>query len=81
MFDVRFLPNPFYIPELCRDAIFPVAFISADCNDLKKINDTSGHAAGDEALMAIADCYRDVLDGSQAAFKILCWCKQFEWRH
>ena len=46
------------------------ALISLDMNGLKKINDTSGHAAGDEALMAIADCYRDVLDGSQAVYRI-----------
>ena len=29
----------------------PISFISADLNDLKKINDTQGHAAGDEYIL------------------------------
>lgn len=33
-----------------------VAVVSVDMNDLKKINDTEGHDAGDTAIKTIADC-------------------------
>lgn len=36
----------------------PVAFMILDLDDLKRINDTSGHAAGDEALKKLADVIR-----------------------
>ena len=32
------------------------AVVSVDMNDLKKINDTEGHDAGDTALMTVANC-------------------------
>ncbi len=32
------------------------AVVSVDMNDLKKINDSQGHNAGDEALKTVADC-------------------------
>lgn len=32
------------------------AVVSVDMNDLKKINDTEGHDAGDTALITVADC-------------------------
>jgi diguanylate cyclase (GGDEF)-like protein len=32
------------------------AVVSADMNDLKKINDFEGHDAGDKALVAVAEC-------------------------
>ncbi|MBR6326844.1 MAG: PAS domain-containing protein [Lachnospiraceae bacterium] len=32
------------------------AVVSVDMNDLKKINDTQGHAAGDHALQTVAEC-------------------------
>ena len=35
------------------------AIISVDLNDLKKINDTEGHLAGDTALKCMADVIRD----------------------
>lgn len=38
-----------------KEAISPVAVIMVDCNGLKKINDTEGHAAGDMHLKKTAD--------------------------
>ena len=35
-----------------------VAVLSVDLNNLKKINDTKGHAAGDEAIFTTAECIR-----------------------
>ena len=40
--------------EKRRDQISAV--VSVDMNDLKKINDTQGHSAGDLALETVADC-------------------------
>lgn len=59
-----------YIPELCRDAIFPVAFISADCNDLKKINDTYGHLVGDEYIRMSALLFRVTAPSRAAIFRM-----------
>lgn len=38
----------------------PLAFFVLDLDDLKKINDTRGHAAGDQALRSFADVLRAV---------------------
>ena len=46
------------------------ALISMDMNGLKAINDKLGHAAGDEALIALTDSFRDVLNSKQAAYRI-----------
>ena len=59
-----------YIPELCREAIFPVAFISADCNDLKKINDTYGHLVGDEYIRMSALLFRVTAPSRAAIFRM-----------
>ncbi len=40
--------------EKRKDSI--TAVVSVDMNDLKKINDTKGHAAGDKALITVAEC-------------------------
>lgn len=46
------------------------ALISMDMNGLKDINDTQGHAAGDQALVAVADCFRSTLNSRQALYRI-----------
>ena len=40
--------------ETQKDSI--TAVVSVDMNDLKKINDTQGHDAGDKALKTVAEC-------------------------
>lgn len=46
------------------------ALISLDMNGLKEINDTQGHAAGDRALVAVAECFMGELNGRQAIYRI-----------
>lgn len=40
-----------------------MVYISMDVNGLKKVNDTYGHAAGDELLQGAADCMRKSFHG------------------
>lgn len=42
----------------------------ADLNSLKHINDTLGHARGDEAIMTVAHCLNAVFSGSAFVFRI-----------
>ena len=46
------------------------AVISLDMNGLKRLNDSQGHKAGDEALIAIGRCIRDVTDHNTLAYRI-----------
>lgn len=46
------------------------ALISIDMNGLKVINDTMGHAAGDEALLTLALCFRRALKNRQFGYRI-----------
>ena len=46
------------------------AVLSIDMNGLKTINDTGGHAAGDEALITLALCFSRALKRGQAAYRI-----------
>lgn len=47
--------------ELPKDA-FPVTFISIDCNNLKKTNDTYGHKMGDKLLREMARILNEQFD-------------------
>jgi diguanylate cyclase (GGDEF)-like protein len=49
---------------------YPLSVILFDLNDFKHINDTMGHAAGDEALKAFADRLRRVIRPSDAAVRL-----------
>ena len=46
------------------------AIVSLDMNGLKKINDTYGHAAGDEALVTLAFCFARACKGKQSAYRM-----------
>jgi diguanylate cyclase (GGDEF)-like protein len=48
----------------------PIALLVLDFDDLKALNDTHGHAAGDEALQHGAVTLRRVLRGGDHAFRI-----------
>ncbi|MBP5416535.1 MAG: GGDEF domain-containing protein [Clostridiales bacterium] len=49
---------------------FPIAVASIDMDGLKEINDTLGHAAGDEALKGIAHCLESVLKEGEIAARM-----------
>ena len=46
------------------------AMVSLDMNGLKAINDTSGHAAGDDALISISLCLNRALKRRQYAYRV-----------
>ena len=48
----------------------PIALVLVDLNRFKDINDLHGHAAGDAALVAIAERMRDVLRATDVAARI-----------
>jgi diguanylate cyclase (GGDEF)-like protein len=44
--------------KLCREAETPLAAIMIDIDHFKSVNDRLGHAGGDKALRAVADCLK-----------------------
>jgi diguanylate cyclase (GGDEF)-like protein len=48
----------------------PLALLLADVDDLKKVNDEAGHAAGDELLQAMGRLATAAIRGSDRAFRI-----------
>ncbi len=53
-----------------RDEDAPLALLIVDVDDLKKINDRRGHAAGDELLRAVAQVMHANLRRSDRAYRI-----------
>ena len=48
----------------------PLALVIFDLDELKTVNDTQGHAAGDEAIKAVADALRATIRSGDNAFRI-----------
>ncbi len=59
-----------YYADLDNDPEDISALVSIDLNGLKKINDTYGHEAGDEALSAVSDCLFRSLKNGQSGYRI-----------
>ena len=51
-----------HISDMFKTEGFKIAVASIDMDDLKGINDSYGHAAGDDAIKAIANCIRASLN-------------------
>lgn len=58
-----------YTSNLIKHGSFPFSIISADCNDLKKVNDTYGHIAGDEYIRIAALLFRMNVEGMGTIFR------------
>ena len=59
-----------YHADILKNPEEITALISIDMNGLKTINDTLGHAAGDEALVTLALCFRRALKSRQYGYRI-----------
>lgn len=59
-----------YYVETSKDFKDITAIISLDMNGLKKINDTHGHDAGDEALITLALCFTKACKARQSAYRM-----------
>ena len=56
--------------ELETDPEGITALVSIDMNGLKEINDSHGHAAGDEALTTLAQCFTQAAKAHQSVYRI-----------
>ena len=59
-----------YYVETRRDYKDITAIVSLDMNGLKTINDTHGHAAGDEALVTLGYCFARACRARQSAYRM-----------
>ncbi len=55
------MPRMAELIETCRQRNLPVAVLALDLDRFKSVNDQFGHAAGDQALIAVAERLRDTL--------------------
>jgi len=58
-----------YLAELDRFAPDPLSIIIADCDRLKRVNDTCGHIAGDEYIRSCAELLRFTLPKEALIFR------------
>ena len=59
-----------YYADVRNDPKSISAIISIDMNGLKALNDTDGHAEGDEALVTLSDCFVSALTNKQTGYRI-----------
>ena len=59
-----------YINSIKVAKPYPVSIISADCDNLKKINDTYGHMIGDEYIRMCVSVMRSVLPENSCFFRM-----------
>lgn len=59
-----------YFVETRRSFKDITAIVSLDMNGLKKINDTYGHRAGDEALITLALCFARACKAKQSVYRM-----------
>ena len=56
--------------KFVREGDLPVSLIMADCNYLKRTNDTLGHEYGDLLLKRVAGIIRDTISGNDLAVRV-----------
>ena len=59
----------FYL-DMEKKKDYSLALLSLDINDLKVVNDTQGHAAGDALICAVVDCIRRNLPPEACAYRM-----------
>ncbi|MBP5617989.1 MAG: GGDEF domain-containing protein [Clostridia bacterium] len=59
-----------YHADICKNPEDITALVSIDMDGLKVLNDTQGHAAGDEALVTLALCFNRALKSRQYGYRI-----------
>lgn len=57
------------LSQIPKSDSFPIAVISADCDELKRINDTYGHIVGDEYIRMAAMTFKTGLPENSQAFR------------
>ncbi len=55
--------------QLAKRHNAPFALLLLDLDNFKQVNDVSGHCAGDDVLVAVADCMRDTLRATDSLFR------------
>ena len=58
-----------YIQELKLQNQYPISVISADCDNLKHINDTYGHMAGDKYICLCVELMQKILPENSSIFR------------
>jgi diguanylate cyclase (GGDEF)-like protein len=56
--------------ESSRDSTAHLSVVMVDLDDFKRINDTAGHAAGDQTLIAVGDILRRIRRGDSVVARI-----------
>jgi len=59
-----------YIELIGKELKYPVTIISADCDELKQINDNFGHAAGDQYICYARDVLKSALPNNTVIFRM-----------
>ena len=59
-----------FVDGLSDDADYPIAVVSADCDNLKLVNDTYGHLVGDEYLHMTAVVLRAGLPDEELVYRV-----------
>ena len=59
-----------YFADITHNADSISALVTIDMNGLKVLNDSKGHAAGDEALVTLAICFNRSLRRRQSGYRI-----------